>query len=145
MDAEMIRIDRSSIRKNENAGATVSFFGKKEAWVRFWPNGPVAGARHLQGGIWELRGERLGELLSKVTGEVTETWEAEHRYAVKHPPIAEYSFTYIPTPLVCESCGETFMHNEQGEGWHSCPHCGKEDCCLMVWEKIEDVLGIKGS
>ena len=59
-----------------------------------------------------------------------------------HLPIPRFSYSYIPTTVICNNCSEAFLHTElEGdcgvEMWSNeiCPRCGAWDCCNIKFER----------
>lgn len=160
-----IKIDRSSIRENPNAGSTVSYIqGKSD--ITFTFKGELPDCLNVNKNcvityLQTVNNEKIyhGRLTSndvidklRLKGALINISCANDR--VYHDPIPKYSFEYENVEIICKYCHEKFMSDDlvddfidDGEYCYSthngCPKCNVCDCCDdITYEKIEEVSDI---
>lgn len=154
-----IKIDRSSIKKNPNAGSTVSYIQGKDC-ATFTVKGELpdclsVGKNCIIISLQENKYEKIyhGRLISE--GVIDELIKLKNvlverhftNMPIYHDPIPEYSFEYENVEVICEYCHQRFMSDDfliEDDGdyftYNGCPKCGAYDCCGHVtYEKIEEV------
>jgi hypothetical protein len=101
----LIKIDRSSIRKNPNAGQTIHY-------------------RPLGQPITRTIVEYINDV--EVSREVTKT--QSHERVVSLTPSPKYLFSYENTIIHCDECSHEYTQHEleydYDSGIESCPNCG---------------------
>lgn len=67
------------------------------------------------------------------------------RNTVRHLPIPQFEYSYVPTPVKCDECGASFLHtallseeSDDGECYSArvCPVCKAFECCDLEFEKL---------
>lgn len=154
----IVKIDRSTIRKNPNAGNTVYYrnIGPKEYHKQ---------TITFEDGIWYKR-VQIGYSYS----EEKIVWTLSHEESIKQEkrpdhfypdfkessyqpteklyslsPEPEYLFKYENTVISCEYCNEEFPTNElmndfddySGYNDRVCPKCSAWDCCEIQYEVFD--------
>ena len=163
MKPTLIKIDINSIKENKDFGNTQTkimtgrivkfkaqylpdyFINEKNCIILSW--------QEKDGTIYNIEGEIFSdELIERIFNENPKGIEVEiknNSTTVNHAPIPKYSFTYKNTKVVCCECGEKIMTDDlqsdessDGEYYSDkiCPKCGAFDCCLIEYEKINDVV-----
>lgn len=158
----LIRIDRSTLRRNPSAGETQSFV----------QTGPVVQRVTLIHPAWSLCLESIGgefhvlmsigiapfsvcdavtidQLHSLVISDFhieCRTDFMEGGEYVLHAPLPDWLFSYESQPVRCRECGESFDHSQlesddYGDSYSFavCPKCGAADCCDVEYESPETV------
>lgn len=154
----LVKIDRSTIKRNERAGETQStFVGLRSGSRTLRTNESGRGKTEYQVQVGENEWFTQRCEITPWPHPESALGIADHREDVQletvgHMPIPTWSYQYVPTPVTCSNCGKTFMHTEldsdsssDGEGGDVfvddiCPNCGTPDCCEVVFEKIADAL-----
>lgn len=164
MKKYFIKIDVNSIKKNKNAGNTITKLpGKKNIYFEcnylpdFLENNKACFIEDYSfnqlGEINYVKGEIFtDELLQKCLKDKNIQIDIEQSYITyEHLPIPLYSFDYKNTKLRCYYCKKYIMLNDlkSDEIWDGqneyysdkiCPKCGQFDCVDLEYEKIENVL-----
>lgn len=159
----LIKIDRKSIKKNPNAGNTVTRIrGHREAtftvtgelpdyleedknmYVSSWTL--TAGSNDIDIRNCALIDFDIFDKLSKepnVTNlQMTQSGEAFH-----HAPEPKHHYKHKDTQVQCCDCKEKFKRSKlESQSYDSdysntvCPKCGEWDCVNLKYEKIEDAI-----
>ena len=132
----LVKIDRSTVRANPNAGATdTSIALAKEAHVTVDTNILPAETVESHGTTWKMTRYSAAmdaydcafEAQYMATGKpdpiptkgdkwpkgvVTEVCVIQRTQTVSHAPEPDFFFEYIPTEVTCDSCGASFDHSE---------------------------------
>ncbi len=158
----LIPINRSSIKKNPNAGQRVYYvaghpsieltkiYKRGKNWVReeWW--GLSIKDCELEGAILSRQ-----EVITSI--EKPASWGPELSLTRKQPvetihtlsPEPRFHYSYKDTPLACDSCQWIFLNSElcsdSRDGYDDwgysdtvCPRCGEWDCCELEYEKLTD-------
>lgn len=152
-----INIDKSSIKKNKNAGSTVTniptnkeiYFSCKSLPSNFIDKQNVIITEYYlndDGKFIDCEGIILDEsLLDNIPPNVKINIQFNH-YTVYHQPIAKYSFEYENPLISCSECDEYFYFNEllenDNDEYYSntvCPKCGEIDCCKIEYQNINEI------
>lgn len=147
----IIPIDRSTLRKNPDAGRTnYAVPGPKsvERYVEYndGPNGVSEEWRGNGNGEFFMVSQQRGP---KHSTDERVVQEFEHQECVTFStmmPAPDWLFSYLPTPVTCSNCGATFPHTELGSDYiytgeddvpldNICPTCGTPDCCEIEFEQ----------
>ena len=162
----LIKIDRSTIRRNPDAGRTEwTVAGPSRATVR------TAGITYESAGELTLHDHAIeGDFIvteslngAAIPG-TTEHKQFTHGSAgvtirIQRDvetirtarPAPTWLYQYEPTPVTCRNCGQTFPASEleqdsffNGEDdipvYNICPRCQAPECCEVEYEKIEDAV-----
>lgn len=157
----LIRIDRSTFKRNPSAGNTTSTFATGLTDMR--------GTYEDESGHYELVGSnfRLLVVEAHYTGPSKFTVGQEYEpsafdpsrlsiettrdvQTVHHRPEPDWLYEYEPTHVTCNECGATFPHHEltsdcQWTGdeeicsFTVCPKCDAWECCEVEYESPDDV------
>lgn len=153
----LVKINRSTFRKNPTAGNMTSTFDTGLTESR--------GYYEDDNGKYELVAVSADRLLvthMEYTGMPTFNGGAEyplsafdlsrlkiettrHVQTVHHMPEPDWLFDYEPTLVTCNECGATFAHSELTSDTHwsegdescsfsVCPKCGEWECCDVEYE-----------
>lgn len=150
----IIPIDRTSIRRNANAGSTssVAVLGhdhhrtvcKVEGGMFITEQQTSHDGEHWEWTTQQAVSRRPSGFKEGVHNEGSEALTEEY----SHWPVPPYSFGYVPTLVTCRNCGSIFPHTKlesdsfpDGEGgemmvYRICPECRASDCCDIEFEKF---------
>jgi hypothetical protein len=166
----IIKIDRSSIKKNENAGSTttkVAAHWTYEVELKSLPPSELIaekGAfikrisyRDMEHGVDTpmidsctvvINDPKLIEEFAKLPDAII---KQENNYVdFKHSPIPKYSFDYENSEIECDSCGakvkrEDIISDVAGDWYYEfsyeeCPHCGEIDTFEYEFEEFDESM-----
>lgn len=156
----LIPIDRRTIRRNPNAGATQSWLQGEtmhEVLIdRYVPQSLLPKGVVMQSGqcgaheftrVVSRDSEALNTLLEYLNA-IQCPYEFENKTPVQgytHPPIPEFSFKYAAKQITCSECNAQFDHSELLSDTHGpddyytdtmCPKCGCWDACDLHYEEL---------
>ena len=162
MKIYFIKIDRKSIKENENAGQTQTILqGRKTISfkINYLPdyfkdgvNCFITSWEEINGIKTKFRGEIIrDELLNRCFEEKLDINISVHvePIFINHFPIPKYSFSYENTKVKCRRCKSKIMSNDlvsdvdtfdENYSTTICPICGKFYSCKLEYEKIEDIM-----
>jgi hypothetical protein len=155
-------IERASIRRNPQAGSTISYVvAGREAMLRVncecpagfvQPEGVASGSRdtHFCEFWWMLTDEDPTVKLTAVLRQFPA--DTPHEFNIKqdvipiaHPPERPYLFDWAPCTVKCRVCDHIFDASElesDSDGDHYsdavCPECGQWVCCRLECEDLDN-------
>jgi len=153
----LIKIDRRTLKKNPNAGSTVSYLpglqsSKFEYSGKFLPNYLIDGRNcyitETNYGDGIICGEMIGEVSKKLMKCFAEDLNmhisiSQETNRIDHLPEPDYFYEYKKTKVQCNSCGVWFDHHKllsdeimDVYSDRICPECGKFDCCQLEYESL---------
>lgn len=160
----LIKIDIDSIKKNRDAGNTVTSFLTGRT-IKFschkLPECFIDGDNCFissyeidisDGSKMDFQGVIINnELLDKVVNDRIKGVKINVEFGTQrmnHLPTPKYSFKYLNTEIKCSNCGEIIMSddllNETSDygdyrSNNVCPKCGEFDCCDIEYENNENL------
>lgn len=165
----LIRINRSTFRRNPTAGSTQTTFATGLAHTR-------ATYRENDGsGVYDLEadGDRLLVVACKTagpprfacgqtynpddfaTGGYLKIETSREIQTIQHFPLPDWIYEYESGDVTCTECGAAFPHQELQSDCHFtgedevcsftvCPKCGEWDCCDVEYEDPAEVAAELG-
>ena len=159
----LIKIDKDSIRKNPNAGQTMTITEGPQRPIMFiYQGGPVpeffdnedvriySNTVRVNSRVVEITGylynhNMLNELIEATKGGTLQYSINENSQTLYHNPLPEYYFDYIPTQIICSNCKESFDYSEllsdsidENYSNEICPKCNYWGCCEIEYEKLKE-------
>lgn len=164
----LIQIDINSIKKNKNAGETVSYF-QGEKYCKISGNEIPSFLKHEEN-CWIESINTIDEKVVNFCGLLYDTSEEIITKCLKahlkiefenqineihHFPIPKYNFKYENTKLKCKECGCEIMSEDFETDWIYdgedeyftgviCPNCNSYHCVDIEYESIKDALKRRG-
>jgi hypothetical protein len=168
MSTHLIKINLKSIKKNKDAGMTMTLIPTHQTYTASFTvfgteipkefDGCDAqitsyssvghGAHHIElvlGSLPtdfdKLRG--IEDLIVNIDNGIQ---------PIHHAPIPKYSYDYLSSKVKCNECGKSFKHTEllhtldqfgDNDNYYAteiCPHCNSNYCCDLEFEEIEEAL-----
>ena len=155
----LIEINKKSIRKNKDAGSTVTHLPgptKITFEAEFMPasfiddkNCYIQESTIIEGKLTRVSGTILDPALVN-TKNVSFTW-TQNPHIIQHQPIPEYSYKYKNVRIKCCHCKKSIYSADldfdvfyYGASEYLldniCPICHQADCCDLEYESIENAL-----
>jgi len=154
----LIKIDRRTLKKNPNAGSTVSYIrGAKSAEFKY-KGTKLPEYLKDKGNCYITEIDYQNNIIyGKIIGIVTQrlikqvlndrkncTISMEQDLTkVEHLPEPDYFYEYRKTKVQCDSCGAWFDHHKLRSDEimdvysdRICPECGEFDCCQLKFESL---------
>lgn len=154
---EVIKIDRSTIRKNPRAGATVTLvpglveisfkYTGKELPALLRDENKAHVVSYGNDGVFEgvIENGALDEVFALqeqgIEGylQIYQTQDVER---ILHRPDPKWLYKYEDTKVTCSECGGKVSHEDVNDENYRCPHCEAEDTFGFVYEEIDDVVNL---
>lgn len=158
----IIRIDRSTFRRNPNAFNTASIVqgpsscsvvirdGSGRYVFEQCADGFLLVSSHLVGDPLVAVGQSVADPTSLFPDGIVSVYNHTGSHLAYHMPEPEWLFQYEPTEVTCRKCGEAFPNQELGSDYvigeddeigssACCPKCGAWECCSVEYERPEGV------
>ncbi len=152
-----IKIDRRTLKKNPNAGSTVSYIpGITEATFEYkgkeLPNYLKDGGNCIATEVDYENNIIQGRLLQALDNKLFAKMQKDENINVninremqelKHLPEPDYFYKYRKTKVQCDECMVWFDHHKllsdeimDVYSDRVCPECGSFDCCQLKYESL---------
>lgn len=153
-----ILIDRSTIKRNPNAGNTVHYMYGKQFYYRETVTHTVdeqqlpvwVKKKYIINGnsdAFKIAEQKYYQVENPFNWTLREWMEQPTEEIHSLTPESDYLYDYLPTLVQCNCCGimieykdleSNSMHSEGDEIYSDkvCPHCGAFECCEIEFEKF---------